>query len=445
MIVKTGSTKARFSRRAFLRQVGVSAAMVPLLHAEHALAATPSGFPKRIVTIAWPNGVCQSLFYPSDDNPVSNKALTPLAPYQSKVIMVAGTDFQVMLDGNHDYDGHYTYPVIFTGAYKNTGGQTSTSGGPSIDQVISDSIAKQVNLPVPLLSTVIDGSSTSFRAAGQKNTGENSPSRLFSKLFSTSTMPDAQVTALRNRRKSVLDFVGQELSGFETRMGTDDRAKIDAHLQSVRQLETQLTAAGVSCTPPTTNTTSKNYQDQVKAFADITAMALRCDMTRVATLTWGDNAGSFPQSFPFLGLNGDCHALAHQGPSGYPQKVLADQWHYSQVAGLVKQLNDTPEGAGTALDNTVVVVASDMGEGGTHQVGGVPFVLIGGCGGYFKTGQVVRLGKWASKSGQYWVGANQGGGEPHNKLLATLCNAMGVSVAGFGDSRYPGTLDQLKA
>ena len=48
----------RFSRRALLSGLGASAAMLPLLHAERALGATTAaGFPKRLVTVAWTNGV----------------------------------------------------------------------------------------------------------------------------------------------------------------------------------------------------------------------------------------------------------------------------------------------------------------------------------------------------------------------------------------------------
>jgi hypothetical protein len=73
-------------------------------------------------------------------------------------------------------------------------------------------------------------------------------------------------------------------------------------------------------------------------------------------------------------------------------------------------------------------------------VSGVPFLMVGSCGGYFRTGRVVRLGSWAAASGAYYRGAS---GVPHNKLLATLCNAMDVPVGGFGDARYGGTLSEL--
>jgi hypothetical protein len=50
----------RFSRRALLSGLGVSGAMLPLLNAERALAATPTGFPKRLVTVTWTNGIIEN-------------------------------------------------------------------------------------------------------------------------------------------------------------------------------------------------------------------------------------------------------------------------------------------------------------------------------------------------------------------------------------------------
>ena len=106
-----------------------------------------------------------------------------------------------------------------------------------------------------------------------------------------------------------------------------------------------------------------------------------------------------------------------------------DRWIYEQIAILVKGLADTPEVGGTALDNTVIMIGNGMCEGADHGVQGIPWLLIGSCGGYFKTGRVVKFGTWIGKAGNYYTAAS---GVPHNKLLATLCNAMGVPMTGFG-------------
>lgn len=438
-LLKTDKTQRRFSRRALLASVGASAALLPLVDAERAQAAG-EGVPKRLVTITWGHGVCQSAFYPSDGT-VTSQVLAPLAPVASKTLLAAGLDYKMMLEQDKKYDGHFTYPVIYTGTYQNTGGQNCTSKGPSIDQVVADAVAKQVALQQPLLVITVEGESTSWRGAGERNTGEGDPKRLFDKLFASASLSPEQIAKLRARKQSVLDFVSQELTGFSQRMGTEDKAKIDAHLASIRQLELQLGASGAACEEPTVDTGSKIFQDKVAAMLDMTAMALRCDITRAVSICWADDGGYRPITLPWLDINSSFHDIAHLGKSAYETKIKADVWMYEQVARLAKNLDGAAEGSGTVLDNSVIVVGNDMCEGSAHYVGGMPFVLIGSCGGYFKTGRTVKLGSWANKSGDYWSGDS---GVPHNKLLASLANAMDIPTDAFGEG-YAGTLDELRA
>jgi hypothetical protein len=292
-----------------------------------------------------------------------------------------------------------------------------------------------VSLKAPLLTlgikSVGDGCSTSWRAAGQQNTAELDPTRLFSRLFSGTAMPPAQVDLLRVRQKSVLDYVSKELASFGTRLGTDDRLKIDAHTQSVRELETRLAnsttvgAGAANCTGPSIGT-AKTADVLAKAMFDIVAVALRCDITRVVTITMFDDGGGDGNSFPWLGVNSDYHAVAHGGSGAAANKIKIDNWIYSNVASLAKQLDATVEAGGTALDHSVIATFSDMDDGASHFNGKIPITLTGSCGGYLKTGKVFKYS-----------------GQAHNKLLATLCNAMDLPVTGVGGAAYAGTLPEL--
>ena len=134
-LIKTAKTQLRFSRRAMLASIGASAAFLPLIDAERAQAAGADGFPKRLVTITWGHGVCSSAFFPSDGT-TNSQVLKPLESLAAKTLVVAGLDYKMMIEQDKKYDGHFTYPVIWTGTYKNTGGQNCTSNGPSIDQVV---------------------------------------------------------------------------------------------------------------------------------------------------------------------------------------------------------------------------------------------------------------------------------------------------------------------
>jgi hypothetical protein len=440
--VRTSKTKDRFSRRSFLFRVGAGAALLPLLDAERALAATPNGFPKRIVTIAWGNGVAMPMFYPpaAGDDPTASPILQSLVPLKSKVTLVAGLDLKLMTDANHLYDGHFSYPTLFTGTYKNTGGQNCTATGPSIDQVVADAVAKQVNLPTPVLNITVQGGSTSYRADGSRNTGETQAARLYTTLFSGRTMAPGMVSTLTVRRKSVIDYLTGELSTYGTRLGVDDRARISAHLDSIRQLEKSLTAttSTASCSPVAPGATP-DFPASMKAFNDLVAMALRCDVTRAVSLSWAGDGGAPPNSMPFIGV-GDVHGIAHQGATGYANKVKIDTWFIEQLAYLAKALDATAEGTGTMLDNSLLVMANDMTEGSFHSVTSIPYLMVGSAGGALKTGRIVRVGTWATKTGNYWQGGIAG--VPQNKLLASISNLFDIPSTGFGTT-YTGTLTEL--
>jgi hypothetical protein len=429
----------RFSRRAFLKSVGASAAMLPLLEAEPAIAAPLDGFPKRLVTVAWTNGVVAADFYPASGTALTlGQTLQPLAPFVSKMLMPIGLDQTVVLDaaGGRQYDGHFTFPSLLTGtAQQVSEGRIGQSI--SVDQFISDNIAKTVTLPVPLLNLGVrsqgDGNPTSWRAAGQMNKADTDPNHVFTRLFAGAVTPVDQLAALRNRRKSVLDFLGNDLTAFSQRLGTDDKIKIQSHMDSIRAIEMQLDQmmpppGGAMCMQPTipAGAAKLDVPSLMKMMFDLGAVALKCDLTRVITYDLYDDGGGDGNNFPWINVTSDYHKVAHAGAAQAADKIKIDQWIFTQVANLATQLDATMEAGGTALDHTVIMTMNDMDEGANHYVGKIPFLLIGSCGGYFKTGRVVRYSKI-----------------PHNRLLATLCNAMGVPVTSFGAPAYSGTLPEL--
>jgi hypothetical protein len=425
----------RFSRRGLLKRMGLSAAMLPLLHAEKARGAMASGFPKRFVSVGHGNGVIGSAFFPTGNTVTPGPTLASMAPFSAKMIFPIGLDYKNIIDDGFRYDGHFTYCAALTGTREKRS-ESRNALGASIDQMIADDIAKRVTLKAPLLTlgikSVGDGCSTSWRASGQQNAAELDPTRLFTKLFSSPNMPPAQIAQLNLRDQSVLDFVAQDFAAFGKRLGTDDRVKIDAHLQSVRQLEMQLkNGAAASGSGPTTCAApglgnGKDAAGLAKDMFNIVAIALKCDVTRVVTITMFDDGGGDGNTFPWLGINKDYHAIAHLGAAGATDKNKIDSWIYSNVASLAQQLDATMEGTGTALDNSVIFTFSDMEDGSSHFNGNIPITLTGSCGGFLKTGQVLHYA-----------------GVPHNKLLTSLCNAMDLPVTGVGAAAYAGNLPEL--
>ena len=114
-----------------------------------------------------------------------------------------------------------------------------------------------------------------------------------------------------------------------------------------------------------------------------------------------------------------------------PFEVLSHlrNFHARQVARLVKKLKETPEGAGTMFDNTLVVFMSDNANQ-QHCWKGAnwPFVLLGNLGGTLTSGQylsypVSRRRTW--DDGGIAMGAAAPDNPVTNALYATLLHAVG--------------------
>ena len=418
---------SRFSRRDVLKKLGASAAMLPMLQSDP-LFAQNTGVPQRLICITTCNGNDANDFHAFHGT--GSYTLSPLNPWKNKVTTLKGLGMKVMVDQGDEYSGHGSHPCALTGCH--SGGFTASAKNASIDQMVADHIAKTVPLPRKLLNLGVrserDGRNTSWRAAGQTNANETSSRSLFSSLFSSPIVPAGMLDEIAQKNASVLDYLGKELESFGRRMGAEDRVKIQAHLSSIRELEKQLYVTGpTSCTPPTIDTSSY-VPTQMDAMFKMMGVALRCDYTRVITMELYDNGGGNGNTFPWININNDYHAIAHAEIGTPEDKRNIDKWLFEQIAILVKDLADSPEGDVSALDNSVILVGSDMNSGSNHWVGEINYALIGSAGKKLRTG----------------VAVNAGSRQPHNYLLTTLVNVMGISTNRVGDT-YSGNLPQILA
>jgi hypothetical protein len=454
----------RFCRRTLLRSLGIGAGFLPLLNAERAPGAQgENGYPTRLITITWTNGIVPSGFYPPAgpiDAPLP-ALLSPLEAHRSKILALRSAngqrspiDLQVMLDADQTYNGHQSYPALLTGTWRDG----MHANGASIDVLIAEHLTS-LGVVSPLLNLGARpyASSTSYRASGERNSSQTDPYRLLGTLFAgvpttpgttpppgDPTMPTA-ADALRARRGSVLDFVGGELERFGSRFGTEDRAKVQLHLEAIRELERKLGAqpggtggtgstgggvpVGASCAAPSLPDKPnfqdvQNYPAHVAATLAVAGAAVKCDLARCITIDLIDDGGGNSLTFPWLDIHSpDYHAIAHEGPNSYGEKSAIDSWFFSEIAKLVSDLANTPEGDGTLLDNCCILIANDMNEGSNHYVGDIPYLIVGGCGGFFKQGETVSLPR----------------NVPNNYLLTTVCHAMGLPIDSVGE--YSGNLD----
>jgi hypothetical protein len=93
----------------------------------------------------------------------------------------------------------------------------------------------------------------SFNQNGTPLPAENSPRRLFERLFVPDTAGDRAASLRRYaERRSILDEVAAEAKALDRRLGTEDRRKLDEYYQSVRDTEQLVgTPSGVDRCPET--------------------------------------------------------------------------------------------------------------------------------------------------------------------------------------------------
>src|SRR4051812_20173041 len=83
-----------------------------------------------------------------------------------------------------------------------------------------------------------------------------------------------------------------------------------------------------------------------------------------------------------------------------------------------ENLSAAREGSGTLLDNKVVLWLNSLNSGFGHTVLKLPTIVAAGANMGIRAGRLLELGS-----------------EAHNKLLASLANAVGVPMDGWGDER----------
>ena len=167
MTIRTSKTALRFSRRALLKSLGLGAGFLPLLSTERARgAATSTGYPRRLVTIAVTDGICPPDFYTSGGGALPSTlpfTLQPLATWSSKLLLFrqansqgSPIDCNVMMDIGAKYGGHFTYPALLTGAVTSPNGTDSvptvTATQPSIDQLYANDLAQNAGVSNALLN-----------------------------------------------------------------------------------------------------------------------------------------------------------------------------------------------------------------------------------------------------------------------------------------------------
>jgi hypothetical protein len=119
-----------------------------------------------------------------------------------------------------------------------------------------------------------------------------------------------------------------------------------------------------------------------------------------------------------LGVEEQGHNLGHMEQPDNPIWIKIRQYNSRMLVKLMEQLESVPEGSGTMMDNTLIVYTSNNADKQHTSGANWPVMLLGNCGGIFKTGCFTQLD----------------GKRPINALYSTLLNVSGVECERFNMS-----------
>jgi hypothetical protein len=421
-------TKKHIPRRTFLRGAGLTLAL-PLLDsmipAATAMAQTAAAPKSRFVGIFYPHGMAPGYWEPGPEGPLPEKLpliLESLKNVKEQTVVLTGmwSKSAEPPEGTTGSD-HWVAAAFLTGIKpRKTAGSDATVGSPTIDQIIAKRIGQETLLPSLQLAVEDPNSSSSNCGEGYSCSYTNSiswidvptpanesvertspipmelnPAVVFERLFGSGATAEERVARMRQNR-SILDSVLGELDGLRKELGAEDRRTVGRYTDEIREIERRIQiAAGVTDKVPVMDLppgVPEAFDDHIKLQFDLTRLAFKSDITRVATLLGArDLTGRsypFPKSelFPNGGVSVGFHGGSHHQDDPAQIRRYADlnRYHVSTLAYFVEKLKAEPDGDGTLLDHSLVLYGTNMGNSNQHQHYDVPHILVGGANGQLK-------------------------------------------------------------
>ncbi len=395
--------------------------------------ASGKPLPRRFGVWAFANGVHLDRWVPKQTGASweLSDELTPLAPIKKHLTVVSG--FDLPYDGRPHAAGN---TVLMTSAkIAGIDDATYTARRASIDQLVARELAGET--PLRSIEIGIDDGEAHERGTAfhwWSHNGPNSPNRcafncrdVFNRLFGDLAGGDADAAAQAIReRRSVLDAVMTDARRLARGLGSADRPRLEQHLEAVRSVERRIMQRGaVVCRAPGLPgedlhgpTLGVDYEPRGplvnKTMAELLALALSCDLTRVFTYQL-----TKPGSRMALGSigYGRYHDITHNEPGDQPKCTATIKFFMRELLVLIQALEAVPEGNGTLLDNCGILAASDCTTPKTHGHKDFPMLVLGKAGGRIRTGLHVR-----------------GSGENACRALLSLARATGARVPEFGEA-----------
>jgi hypothetical protein len=367
-------------RRTFLKAAGISLAL-PFLESTPAARASPAKTaPRRMVCIGNEFGMYPGAFWPKQtgrDYELS-PLLKPLAAHQDSLTLFSHLDHGLK-------GGHFAVHTFLTGV-KAADGKSMPEGGISLDQRAAEHVGSRTRFPSLTIGSengLHGGPQMSWTRSSTRVPPIPGPRELFRALFL-----DENATAKRraaDRIKlhgSILDAVRGEAHSLQGTLSKSDGEKLDEYFSAVRDVEVQLDLRQQWQDIPKPKTAMREPQNQgltrdLPLLYDLIALALQTDSTRVASLEIGSGFAASD-----IGINRGYHGLSHHGhrPENIDLLIQIETYQMEQFSRFLEKLKGLrePNGAGSLLDQTMVLMGSGMGNANAHTNRDLPIILAGG-------------------------------------------------------------------
>jgi hypothetical protein len=424
------------SRRTVLRGAGVTMAL-PWLESLPCFAesASAGAFPKRFGVLFMGNGVNEDHWGSegSGAGMTLSKTLAPLEPLKHKVNVIHGL-FQKRATGQGIHPAQTG--SLLSGAMIQKG--AIIKAGITVDQMIANRVGQdtaQSSIVLACEQPMTGYHETNFSMAYSSHISwQNPDSPVPNEVYPSLAWDNLFENRGSLRNMSILDRVKDDAATLGREISSDDKAKLDEYLTSVREVEKRVDGMRknkdkaddvakqrnrpVFSMDRPANGLPEDLREHARLMCDIIAIAFQTDKTRVATLLLARDLSAM--YYPFLEVREGHHAASHNNTSEGYERI--SRFHLSQLAYLATKLDGMREGNGTVLDNSCLIFLSNMWIGRKHDNTRLPLVLAGGLGGTLETGRTLDYLQ---------------AGDDNRKLCSlylSIMDRMGVKLAGFGDA-----------
>lgn len=456
------------NRRRFLIGAGGASLALPFLESTGVpVVQAASQGPKRLIVVLHNMGTrlnewAQPLGGQDATGSVDfefGRILSPLEPIRDKCLYLWGVDNKIppiCKSNGHNASNRTIFTAQpFSSALTSDGSliprssqevSDSHAAGPSIDQVLGERL--QDGHPHKSVNLVAGGrgGETGYLFAGKDDPlhSHHNPIEALDTYIPVQD-DDAQAAAAeRARRLSVLDAVRGNFNELKARVGRDDATRLEAHADKLRDLENRIQSFRECGRPAISSSNELGAFDTIGVQQDLLVQALSCDIAPVGSLIINDDfdgrsyRDASGDDRPYVPSGYDnWHDLVHRGGTVDDGKggVVSEEgliegfrWHSERFVDLVQKLDAVDEGAGTMLDNTLVLWASMFGNGAGHNNRKLHLVLAGNAGAGIQMGRCLKYAEGDALHPNDW-----GKSDHHiNHLYVSILRAFGFEEQRFG-------------